>query len=113
MNTPVRVKCHLKKNDLVVARSGSAAGGGKQGKILQVLPKRMSAIVEGLNFVYRHMRKSQDNPKGAIVRKEAPLPISKLMLYCPRCKKGVKCRRERDEKKRVHRVCVKCGNKFD
>jgi large subunit ribosomal protein L24 len=37
--------------------------------------------VEGLNFVKRHMRKTQDNPQGGIIEKEAPLALGKLRLY--------------------------------
>ena len=106
------VKTHIHKNDIVVARAGSSAAGQKTGKVLQVFRKRASAIVEGLNFVHKNMRKSQDNPKGGIIRKEARIALANLMLYCPHCKKGVRIRREIDENSRKIRKCVKCGNKF-
>lgn len=107
------LKTHLRKNDVVVARSGSAAMGQKTGKVLQVFPKRASAIVEGLNFVHKNLRKSQDNPKGGIIKKEARIALANLMLYCPHCKKGVRTKREIDENRRKIRKCVKCGNKFN
>lgn len=105
-------KTIIRKNDIVVARAGSSAASQKTGKVLQVLRKRASAIVEGFNFVHKHLRKSTDNPKGAIVRKEAPIALSNLMLYCPHCKKGVRIRREKDENSRKIRKCFKCGNKL-
>lgn len=107
------IKCHIRKNDIVVARSGSAALGQKTGKVLQVLRKRGRAIVEGLNFVHKNLRKSQDNPKGGIVKKEAPIALANLMLYCPNCKKGVRTKREMAENDRKVRKCRKCGNKFE
>jgi large subunit ribosomal protein L24 len=109
----VNFKTMIRKNDIVVARSGSAAMGNKTGKVLQVLRKRGSAIVEGLKFIHKNLRKSQDNPKGGIIKKEAPIALANLMLYCPHCKKGVRARRERGEDQRKIRKCCKCGNKFD
>lgn len=69
-------KIHVKKGDTVLVISGEDAG--KQGKILQVLTKNSKAVVEGLNLVKRHTKKSQKNQQGGIIEKEAPLPVSKL-----------------------------------
>jgi large subunit ribosomal protein L24 len=107
----------IKKNDLVVAISGKnavadKAGKPMTGKILQVLPEKGRAIVEGFNLMKRHMRKSQDNPKGGIVEKEMPMGVSKLMLFCPECKKGVRAGLSRAEGARV-RKCKQCGHAFD
>ncbi len=51
---------------------------GKTGKVLRVIPLRRMAVVEGLNLVKRHVRKTQENPQGGIVEKEAPFPVAKL-----------------------------------
>lgn len=67
----------LKAGDNVVVISGSHAG--KQGKLLQVLPKKNRAIVEGVNLVKKHQKKSQDNPQGAIVEREGSIHTSNLM----------------------------------
>ncbi|HMP89415.1 MAG TPA: 50S ribosomal protein L24 [Kiritimatiellia bacterium] len=71
---------HVKKGDIVVAISGDDAAGGKSGKVLKVIPEQGRAIVEGLNFVKKHMRKTQDNPEGGIVEKEASIAISNLRV---------------------------------
>ena len=71
-------KCHIKRGDIVTVISGDQAG--QSGKVLQVMPEKGRAIVEGLNQIKKHMRKSQDNPKGGIVQKEAALAIAKLRL---------------------------------
>jgi large subunit ribosomal protein L24 len=102
----------VRRNDIVVAIRGEEAGSGKSGKVLQVLPESERAIVEGFNLVKRHMRKSQDNPKGSIVEKEAPMAISNLALFCPHCKKGVRVKRIREAERWI-RSCRKCNHHFD
>ncbi|MBN1676484.1 MAG: 50S ribosomal protein L24 [Kiritimatiellae bacterium] len=104
---------HIKRNDTVIAISGSDAIGRKTGRVLQVLPDKGRAIVEGMSLVKKHMRKSQDSPKGAIVQKERAVSISNLLLYCPRCKKGVKSVRRREAGKKMERQCRLCGHAFD
>ena len=71
-------KAHVKKGDSVAVIAG--ADKGKTGKVLQVIPETGRALVEGVNFVKKHMRKTQDNPQGGIVEKEAPIAISNLKL---------------------------------
>jgi large subunit ribosomal protein L24 len=100
----------IKKNDIVMAIAG--ADSGKTGKVLQVNPAMGRVLVEGLRLVKKTVRKSQDNPQGAIVDKEAAIAASNLMLYCPACKKGVRVKRVRDGGKPV-RKCVSCGHSFD
>ena len=102
----------IRRNDIVIAVSGRDAGGEKTGKVLQVLSAKNRALVEGLNLVKKHMRKTQDNPQGGITDKEAPIAISNLMLYCPHCKKGVRIKRVADDGKKI-RKCKKCGHAFD
>ena len=71
-------RMHIRKGDIVKAIAGDDAG--KQGKVLGTFPARNRALVEGLNFVKKHMRKSQDTPNGGIVEKEAPMAASNLAL---------------------------------
>jgi large subunit ribosomal protein L24 len=70
---------------VVVVLSGEDAG--KTGRVLQVLAKTGHAVVEGLNMVKRHTKKSAKNQQGGIVEKEAPMPLCKLRVS------------ERDDKK--------------
>jgi large subunit ribosomal protein L24 len=79
--TGKRPKLHIRKGDLVVAISGEDADGQKVGKVLQVFPEKGRAVVEGFNYIKKHVKKSQDNPQGGIVEKEAPLAVSKLKLH--------------------------------
>ena len=69
---------HVKRNDLVVVISGSHRG--KEGKILEVLPAKGLARIEGVALIKRHMKKSQEHPQGAIVEREGSVHVSNLML---------------------------------
>lgn len=71
-------KFHIKKGDTVMVISGNSKG--QQGRVLDVDYKKYKAIVEGVNMVSKHARPTQDNPKGGIVKKEAPIHISNLMV---------------------------------
>jgi len=102
----------IKRNYVVVAISGSLRGTGKTGKVLVVDREKNTALVEGFNLVKRHMKRSQDNPQGKIVEREAPVAVSNLMLYCSSCKRGVKSVR-RTEGDQVRRACKRCGNTLD
>ncbi len=79
---------HIKRDDVVIAISGEDAAGGKTGKVLRVLRGEGRAIVEGFNLVRRHTRKSQSNPEGGIIEKEAPVAISNLRVHTEQKKKA-------------------------
>ena len=72
-------KLSVRRDDVVLVIAGEERG--KTGKVLQVFPLRRMAVVEGLNLVKRHVRKTQENPQGGIVEKEAPIPVSKLRRH--------------------------------
>ena len=68
----------IKRGDEVVVISGDHKG--RNGKVLEILSAKDRVIVEGVNLVKRHERKTQDNPEGAIVEREACLHYSNVML---------------------------------
>ena len=72
------VKCHIKKGDTVIVIAGDDKG--KSGKVLQILPHTGRALVEGVNFMKKHMRKTDDHPQGGVVDMEAPIAISNLKV---------------------------------
>lgn len=72
------MKVHIKKGDKVVVISGE--NKGVQGTVLSVDAKKNLATVEGANVVSRHTKPSSQNPNGGIIKKEAPLHISKLKV---------------------------------
>ncbi len=68
----------IKKGDTVRVISGNYRG--KTGKVLRIIAGKNRAIVEGINFIKRHTRPSQNNPQGGIVEREASIHLSNLML---------------------------------
>ncbi len=76
--TKKKIKTHVKKGDEVEVISGNHRG--ETGRILQVYPTKGQVIVEGVRFIKKHTRRSQDNPEGAIVEREGPIHISNVRL---------------------------------
>jgi large subunit ribosomal protein L24 len=61
----------------------AGADRGQQGRVLRVDSERDKVVVEGVNLVYRHVRRSQQNPQGGRVRRESPVHISNVMIVDP------------------------------
>lgn len=100
----------IRKNDIVIAVSGSIKG--QSGKIMQISSNGDRAVVEGVNMVKKCLRKSQDHPQGGFSEKEASIPLSRLMLLCPVCKKGVRTSRVSHNEQMV-RKCKRCSHLFE
>ena len=66
----------LKKGDEVIVITGDHKGS--KGKILEVLRTKNRVLIEGVNIVKKHERKTQDNPQGSIVEREAPIHVSNV-----------------------------------
>ncbi len=101
---------HVKKGDTVMVTTGKDKS--KTGKVLQILPKKDGLLVEGLNIIKRHTR-ARGNEPGGIVEKESPIHISNVLIYCGKCKKGVRTSVSTLDDGKKARVCVKCGESFD
>jgi large subunit ribosomal protein L24 len=76
---------HIRANDIVQVITGEDRG--VRGKVLRVLPKKSKIVVEGVNRVYKHMKRSQKNPQGGRLSKEMPVEISNVMLVDPQTDK--------------------------
>ena len=72
---------HIKKGDIVQVMNGDDKG--KRGRVLEVLPERHKVVIEGINRVYKHLRKSQRNPQGGRLSKEMPVDVSNVQLIDP------------------------------
>ncbi len=75
----------IKKNDIVYVLAGRDRG--KTGKVFKVYPKEDRALVEGINYVKKHARKTRQDQQGGIVQKESPIHISNIALFCKTCNK--------------------------
>ncbi|MBR2571552.1 MAG: 50S ribosomal protein L24 [Clostridia bacterium] len=105
---------NVKTGDTVVVISGTDKG--KQGKIQKAFPKTGKVIVENVAMVKRHQKPRGQGMPGGIVEKEAAIPVSKVMLVCPSCKKATRVAHkflDDGTKARKVRVCKKCGATFD
>ncbi len=100
----------LKIDDTVVVTAGSDRG--RRGKILKLDRKNGRVIVEGVNKKKKYIRASQENPKGGVLTIEFPIDLSNVMLFCEKCKKGVRVGVEVKDKNKT-RVCRKCGKSLD
>lgn len=100
-------KLHIKKGDNVKVITGEDKG--KQGRILTILVKKQKAIVEGLNMVSKHTKPNAETQKGGIIKKEAPIYISNLMLLDPSSGEPTRIGRKRDKDGKLVRYSKKSG----
>lgn len=94
----------IKKGDTVVAIAGK--NKGQTGKVVRTMPKADRVVVEGLNKVTRHMRKTKDRP-GQKIQFEAPMHASNVMLVDPKTKKRTRIAHSKDEKGKKQRTSKK------
>ena len=99
-------KMNVKKGDTVQVITGKDKG--QTGKVITVLPKEGKVEVEKVNMVSRHVKARKQGDESGIIQKEAPLYASKVMLFCPKCNRGVRSGRKVEGDKKV-RVCKRCG----
>jgi len=99
----------IKVNDTVKVMSGKDKG--RDGKIEKILPKKQLIVVPGINIYKKHV-KGQQGQKGGIYDIPRPLPISKVSLICPKCKKTARIGIKIIDNSKV-RICVKCGKQID
>ncbi len=71
-------KLHIRKGDMVMVIAGDSKG--QQGKVLDMFIDKQLAIVEGVNMVSKHTKPNAKSPQGGIIKKEAAVHISNLMV---------------------------------
>lgn len=108
MNTQNRHKPKLKlrKGDTVIVISGESKG--RQGKITEVIIDKNRCLVEGVNLVSKHTKPNAKNTQGGIVKQEASIHISNLMLLDSKSGKGTRVGRK-VENDRIVRFNKKSG----
>ena len=100
----------VKRDDQVLVISGKDRG--KRGKIRRVFPEDGRVIVEGMNLVKKHMRRSEQNPQGAILSKESRLPMDRVLPVCPKCNRRVHVGFKLLQDGSKQRTCRRCGEGF-
>lgn len=100
-------KMSIKKGDTIVVLSGKDKG--REGKILEVMPKSGKVVVEGINIVSRHTKPRKQGDESGILKKAAPLYAAKVMRVCPKCSKPTRPASKVKADGSRARVCKKCG----
>jgi large subunit ribosomal protein L24 len=108
MNTRFKPKYNIKKGDTVVVITGDDKDLKKPRKVLEVLVEKGKVIVEGVGIVTKHTKPSAQNTKGGIVKVEAPISISNVMLWDAKQAAATKVKRSRENGKLV-RISKKSG----
>ena len=101
---------HIKKGDTVVLLSGDDKG--VTGEVIATSPAEGKVLVKGANMIHKHVKPRRQGESGGIVDAEGAIYASKVALYCPTCKQGVRTKVQIVDGKKI-RVCAKCGRKFD
>ncbi len=108
MKTRFKPKFSIKKGDSVVVITGDDKDLKKVRKVLEVIPEKQRVLVEGVNIITKHTKPTAQNTKGGIVKKEAPIAISNVMLWDVKAAAPTKIKRTRVEGKLV-RVAKNSG----
>lgn len=118
------MKMHVKTGDTVVVLSGADKkmqdkDGNltrRVGKVIAASPEEGKVIVEGVNVVSKHKKARKQGDVSGIIKTEAAVYASKVQLWCPECKKGVRTRvgteTDKNGKTVKVRLCAKCGAKL-
>jgi large subunit ribosomal protein L24 len=106
MEKRFKPKFNIRKGDNVVVITGADKDLAKPRVVKQVLVDESKVIIEGVNMVTKHSKPSAQNTKGGIIKKEAPIHISNIMLWDAAQKKGARVSRVRKDGKteRVFKV---------
>jgi large subunit ribosomal protein L24 len=103
-------KTHIKKGDTVMVIAGESKG--QKGRILEVDRVKDRALVEGVNMVSKHTKPNAKAPQGGIIKKEAPVHISNLMLIDPASGKPTRVGKKLNGKDKLVRYSKKSGEEI-
>jgi large subunit ribosomal protein L24 len=103
-------KLHIKKGDTVMVISGESRG--QKGRVLEVNRDKDRAIVEGVNMVSKHTKPNAKAPQGGILKKEAAIHVSNLMLVDPTSGKPTRIGRKLNESNKLVRYSKKSGEEI-
>ena len=105
-------RLHIKTGDRVVIISGKDKG--KVGNVKKAMPKLNKVIVEDANMITKAMKANpMANFQGGLIKMEAPVDSSKVMLFCSKCEKATRISFNVLEDGTKTRVCKKCGEQLD
>jgi large subunit ribosomal protein L24 len=103
-------KIHIKKGDTVFVNTGESKG--QKGRVLEVNRDKNRAIVEGINMISKHTKPNAKSPNGGIIKKEAAVHISNLMLIDPSSGNPTRIGRKVNAKGKLVRYAKKSGEEI-
>jgi len=103
-------KLHIKKGDSVTVIAGESKG--QKGRVLEVDRDKNKALVEGVNMVSKHTKPNAKAPQGGILKKEAPIHISNLMVVDPTSGKPTRIGHRLNDKNKLVRYSKKSGEEI-
>src|SRR5438128_12534948 len=108
MSTRFKPKFNIKKGDKVVVITGDDKDLTKPRKVMEVLLEKGRVLIEGVNIVTKHTKPTSQNTKGGIIKIEAPIAISNVMLWDAKAGAKTKIKRTRENGKLI-RISKKSG----
>ena len=108
MSNRFKAKFNIKKGDTVVVISGDDKDLKKPRTVLEVFPEKGKILVEGVSIVTKHTKPSARDTKGGIVKREAAINISNVMLWDAKAGSPAKIKRTRENGKLI-RTSKKSG----
>jgi large subunit ribosomal protein L24 len=103
-------KLHIRKGDTVTVITGESKG--QKGRVLEIDRNKNRALVEGVNTVSKHTKPNAKAPQGGILKKEAPVHLSNLMLVDPASGKPTRIGRRLNDKNKLVRYSKKSGEEI-
>lgn len=103
-------KLHVRLGDNVLVMAGK--DNGKTGKVIAADPKTGRVTVEGINIVSKNKKPKNAQDKGGIIKREASIDASNVMIVCPACKKATRVANDANGETKF-RKCKKCGASLD
>jgi large subunit ribosomal protein L24 len=101
----------IRRGDEVLVLTGKDQG--ESGRVRRAFPRENRVLVEGVNMVKRHMKPGGQARQTGIIRREAPIHVSNLMLICPKCQQPTRIGYRLLEDGSRSRVCKKCHGLID
>ena len=99
----------IKSGDRVQVTNGANAGAAPR-KVLQIVQGGNKVVVEGVNRVYKHVRRGHPkSPQGGRLSREMPIDISNVLLYCDACGRGVRVGMKYTADGSKVRFCRRCS----
>lgn len=95
----------IRKNDTVMVMLGKDRG--KQGSIIEILPKQGKVVVKGLGMITRHVKPRKQGEAGGIKKEEGYFKLAQVMPVCPSCQKPCRINSKIEGGNKV-RICNNC-----